>query len=105
MKLELKVTCPTPEPLENGRVVGKDRRYGDTVEYTCSSGFRLTGGDKKRSCGAAGEWSGGAPVCKEIRCAGPVPVDHADYSLAGDKPGAVVKYRCTKVGDNCVGAM
>lgn len=91
-----KVTCPTPEPLENGRVVGKERRYGDTIEYTCSAGFRLTGGDKKRSCLGTAAWSGGAPVCKEIRCASPVPVDNADCELLSDKPGAVVKYRCRK---------
>ena len=89
-----KVTCPSPQPLENGHVVGKERRYGDTIDYTCSSLFRLTGGDKKRSCLATAEWSGGAPVCKEIRCSSPVPSDHATYKMVSDKPGAVVRYRC-----------
>ena len=91
-----KVTCPIPEPFENGHVVGKERRYGDTIDYTCSSRFRLTGGDKKRSCLATAKWSGGAPLCKEIRCSSPVPTDHASYKIVSDKPGAVVEYRCEK---------
>ena len=37
---------------------------GDVVTYSCDDGFGLRG-DRQRTCGTDGEWSGSEPTCDE----------------------------------------
>ena len=56
------VTCPELLNPANGRVSVTGLTFGSIANYTCDSGFTLSG-DAQRSCTAGGFWSGSAPVC------------------------------------------
>ena len=48
------ITCS----MGNGGVVF----FGETCNYTCNTGYELTGSDT-RTCWNDGSWSGSDPVC------------------------------------------
>ena len=54
--------CPD-ETISKGRVSGGNS-YGDSITYTCNSGYGLVGGDVTRKCGLDGQWKGKRPSCK-----------------------------------------
>ena len=54
--------CDEPETLINGDKDNTGNMEGDTVTYSCNSGFKLSG-DSLRTCQSNGEWSGTQPKC------------------------------------------
>ena len=61
--------CGDPgTPSNGGRTLDGTRR-GDSVEYTCNTGFRLIG-NAARECQQNGIWSGTLPTCnsKDSAC-------------------------------------
>ncbi|XP_066302889.1 sushi, von Willebrand factor type A, EGF and pentraxin domain-containing protein 1-like [Branchiostoma lanceolatum] len=58
--------CPDLSPPLNGNVTGQTF-YGDTVIYTCSEGYELTG-ITARICQADQQWSGTEPICQKMKC-------------------------------------
>ena len=54
--------CDDPETLDNGEKVSSGSFVGDTVTYSCNSGFNLSG-DANRTCQSDGQWSGAQPKC------------------------------------------
>ncbi len=40
--------------------------FGDTVAYTCVTGYEVQSGSAVRKCQANKQWSGDAPVCDSM---------------------------------------
>ena len=57
------VRCPNLPTLQNGRVIQRGNKPGDTATYVCNSGYELVG-QSDRTCQTGGDWSGEAPTCK-----------------------------------------
>jgi len=89
-----KSKCFPPFRMNNGKIVGDDFSYGETIEYICDKGYQLTGGDSVRTCTAIGIWSGNAPSCNLIFCPTPnrsnIIVVGTEYSY-----GSILEYRCS----------
>ena len=51
--------------VENSGVnpVKSQYNYGDSVTYTCNTGYQNTGGPLNRICTDTNTWSGAVPVC------------------------------------------
>ena len=56
--------CSCPPFPTNGLISGCNITdiVGDTVEYSCGSGYHLVGADT-RTCQTGGNWTGSAPTC------------------------------------------
>lgn len=54
--------CGDPGTPTNGDKIETGSMEGDTVYYTCDSGFKLSG-DVTRTCQSNGQWSGTLPKC------------------------------------------
>ena len=59
LHFSLGITCSDLENPANGAVTVNP---GDTVTYTCISGYELVGADTL-TCGSDGKWSPEPPVC------------------------------------------
>ncbi|XP_039184898.1 sushi, von Willebrand factor type A, EGF and pentraxin domain-containing protein 1-like isoform X1 [Crotalus tigris] len=77
-----KISCGSPEPIDNGSVVGKDFLLGDEVFYSCNRGYELQG-PTRRICHVNKKWTPFAPTCVSIRCEAPPTVANA-FSIATD---------------------
>ncbi|XP_059487265.1 sushi, von Willebrand factor type A, EGF and pentraxin domain-containing protein 1-like isoform X2 [Neocloeon triangulifer] len=69
-----RINCGTPEPLENGLVLGDSYDFGAVLLYECFPGYEMMEGDERRECQDTGRWSGRQPFCTEIKCKLPVVV-------------------------------
>ncbi|CAH1262671.1 CSMD3 [Branchiostoma lanceolatum] len=61
-----KIQCSTLNPPTSGSVSG-GHEYGDTVQFSCWTGYTLTG-SSNRTCQEDGLWSGAQPTCAENEC-------------------------------------
>ncbi|XP_076439986.1 sushi, von Willebrand factor type A, EGF and pentraxin domain-containing protein 1-like isoform X2 [Babylonia areolata] len=95
------ITCPQPEVVLHGSVLGDVFTFGAEISYTCDEGYDLAGLSSRR-CEASGAWEGVAPVCEIITCPQPEAVLHG--SVLGDvfTFGAEINYECDE-GHNLVG--
>lgn len=57
------VDCGNLDNPQNGQVRLSGTVLGSTATYSCNSGFRLVG-KNRRVCQPSGEWSGEAPTCE-----------------------------------------
>ncbi|XP_065668355.1 sushi, von Willebrand factor type A, EGF and pentraxin domain-containing protein 1 isoform X2 [Hydra vulgaris] len=63
-------SCGYPGLPKYGILDGIVFLFGKTVNYSCSSGYKLIG-DTSRKCMLSGTWSGTLPICQEITCGDP----------------------------------
>uniref|UniRef100_W5L2V9 Sushi domain-containing protein n=2 Tax=Astyanax mexicanus TaxID=7994 RepID=W5L2V9_ASTMX len=56
-------SCPPPELLANGKMLGRVFRVGHEVHFLCNAGFELTGAET-RVCQDSLTWSGEHAACK-----------------------------------------
>ncbi|CAM4663529.1 unnamed protein product [Lepidochelys olivacea] len=85
LKFCKKKSCGHPGELENGRVIVTDTHFGSTVYFTCEEGHRLIGQPYRR-CEISGmhvAWSGGDPICEQVRC--PAPQIQNGRRVSGDR--------------------
>ncbi|ETE67092.1 Sushi, von Willebrand factor type A, EGF and pentraxin domain-containing protein 1, partial [Ophiophagus hannah] len=75
-----KISCGSPEPVDNGPVVGKGFLLGDEVLYSCNQGYELQG-PTRRICHVNKKWAALALTCVSIRCEAPPTVANA-FSIA-----------------------
>ncbi|XP_055511026.1 C4b-binding protein-like isoform X2 [Leucoraja erinacea] len=76
------VKCSDLPAIENGKSPrtpsGEDFwGYGMVAEFSCNDGYSLIG-PSSIICEAAGEWSGAAPKCKDVKCPNPNTPAHGD---------------------------
>ncbi len=58
------VTCDAlPNPMNGSVATAGGRVFEQWAEYSCSSGYALSGGNTRRQCQADRTWSGTAPTC------------------------------------------
>ena len=79
------IYCGFPGYLEHGHTSGLDYSYGDTIAHTCGPGHVLRG-PANQTCLGSGQWSGGRPVCEEVRCAVP-ELEHGAVTRDTSDPG------------------
>ena len=63
------VSCPELNNLENGMIKCQSKEvkkylYEDTCNFTCDTGYELTGSDT-RTCQSDGSWSGNENICEK----------------------------------------
>jgi hypothetical protein len=61
------VTCPALGAPSNGSVDDGANEYDTIADYSCDTGYEVTGGTEVR-CGAAGAWVGTPPTCAPVAC-------------------------------------
>ncbi|CAH1777826.1 unnamed protein product [Owenia fusiformis] len=59
-----RVNCGDPGTSNNTNRALNGTRYGDTVSYTCTSAYKYESGDRTRTCGANGTWTGQILTCQ-----------------------------------------
>ncbi|XP_060607592.1 uncharacterized protein LOC132759768 [Ruditapes philippinarum] len=59
------LSCRTPEKITYGSTSLTGTNPGDTVTYSCNSGYTITSGSASRTC-SGGIWSGSQPTCGDI---------------------------------------
>ncbi|XP_064626004.1 sushi, von Willebrand factor type A, EGF and pentraxin domain-containing protein 1-like [Lineus longissimus] len=85
-------TCPDLPPIVNGHTEGKST-YGSTVIYSCDIAYILLG-ETRLSCNEDGEWSAAPPVCEEIVCPFPNPLENGEVTMTGVTFKDVARFTC-----------
>ena len=98
LPLCLRVKCPVPEEIPNGRFEGSSFFYNDTIQYECNTGYSLEGA-AFLACQSNGSWSHSTPSCQIINCGEPPSTDLAKIIPIGNPPepnsyGSDVLYVC-----------
>ena len=63
-RVRMLVDCVVEDPLPDmASVTSTTVTYGDSVTYSCESGYEPVG-ENPRVCGLAGLWSAPPPVCQ-----------------------------------------
>nr|WAH70954.1 complement control protein [Eptesicus fuscus gammaherpesvirus] len=85
------VSSPTPD---------RPTAFGAVAVYSCNEGYQMIGSPRS-SCllasnGAGVEWVPDPPICKQIQCRPPAPIDNASFQPVKDEYGygEVVTYTC-----------
>ena len=86
-------TCPSPNPIENGKIIGDSYGLGRTIEYQCNEGYRLEGSGH-RMCLPTLFWSGEHPSCVKIECPVPTAPLHGHVVGVSYKFGDSITYEC-----------
>lgn len=90
------VACPTRMAPANGAIAPSSGPYtfGDTITYTCSPGYSLTGGQAMQDCLASGSWSSTAPSCAPNLCPALSAPANGSVDDMMRTPGTVAAYSC-----------
>lgn len=88
-------SCGSPDKQLNTTIKGTNFDVGSKISYHCPEGHKLVG-ERIRSCGTEGFWSGLAPSCKYIDCGPLPPLPHGAVALALSRTtyGANATYTC-----------
>ena len=89
------VKCSIPVSPRFGRIDGNRYEKGDTVTYICDSGYKPNG-PTTHVCLSNGEWDNKPPLCEQIECRAPIPVENAIITNEKSKyvPGMAINYKC-----------
>uniref|UniRef100_A0A3Q2CZJ5 Sushi, von Willebrand factor type A, EGF and pentraxin domain containing 1 n=1 Tax=Cyprinodon variegatus TaxID=28743 RepID=A0A3Q2CZJ5_CYPVA len=87
------VECSIPKQIANGKVVYTKLQYGHSATYSCHRGFRLQG-PGTLNCMADGEWDSEPPVCMQISCTLPQPIENGFVEGQDQSFGVTIFYSC-----------
>uniref|UniRef100_A0A8C7PT42 Sushi, von Willebrand factor type A, EGF and pentraxin domain-containing protein 1 n=1 Tax=Oncorhynchus mykiss TaxID=8022 RepID=A0A8C7PT42_ONCMY len=87
------IECPVPKEIPNGKVAYNKLQFNHVVNFSCHRGYRLHGPETLK-CLANGEWDEGTPVCVQIYCAPPNPIDNGFVEGLDHKFGVTIFYSC-----------
>ncbi|XP_078098385.1 complement component receptor 1-like protein isoform X2 [Mustelus asterias] len=74
------IVCDPPGPISNGNVTQRDRWiYGMDATFSCHAGYTLIG-QHTINCTDTGNWSQEAPICQEIVCDPPGPINNGNVT-------------------------
>ena len=74
-RLSIAVDCDLLPNPTNGQVSNNGTTFGETVTYSCNTGYDLVG-DNTRTCQATGNWSGSAPTCECMLLLSNMPIKY-----------------------------
>ncbi|KAG7461968.1 hypothetical protein MATL_G00196770 [Megalops atlanticus] len=87
------IECTAPKEIPNGMVSYSRLQFRHTVTYTCRRGFRLEG-PESLNCLETGEWDKETPVCVQIYCSPPQPIENGFVEGQDYKFGVTIFYSC-----------
>ncbi|XP_074555287.1 sushi, von Willebrand factor type A, EGF and pentraxin domain-containing protein 1 [Halichoeres trimaculatus] len=87
------IECSLPKQITNGKVVYTKLQFGHSVSYFCRRGYRLKG-PETLSCLSSGEWSTQPPVCVQISCTPPQPIENGFVEGQDHSFGVTIFYSC-----------
>lgn len=90
---DVPVSCSGATDPAHGTVSATSVTYGQSITYTCSTGYSLVG-TGSRTCGADGTFSGSAPSCVIVSCGGAVAPTHGTVSAMTADFGSSISYGC-----------
>lgn len=85
--------CSAPKPTANGKVTFSKLQFGQDAVYSCRRGYRLQGPDTL-TCLSSGAWDAEPPVCVQISCTPPQPVDNGFVEGQDHSFGVTIFYSC-----------
>uniref|UniRef100_A0A4W3I336 Sushi, von Willebrand factor type A, EGF and pentraxin domain containing 1 n=1 Tax=Callorhinchus milii TaxID=7868 RepID=A0A4W3I336_CALMI len=84
--------CGPPEDISFGFLNGSSFKFGESVNYVCFYGYKLTG-DPVRRCLHNGSWSGSVPICVPCKCQ--PPVIRNGFTISKDfSCGNLISFHC-----------
>ncbi|XP_053177938.1 coagulation factor XIII B chain-like isoform X7 [Scomber japonicus] len=77
--------CPVIRVENNVQVIGdlEEGNYGNVIRFSCKIRNQILEGPSEIYCDENGQWSGTAPICKEVTCA-PLKIDNGN--VPNEKP-------------------
>ncbi|XP_058886297.1 sushi, von Willebrand factor type A, EGF and pentraxin domain-containing protein 1 isoform X1 [Acipenser ruthenus] len=87
------IECPKPVEIDNGKVFYSKLQYSHGLTYTCNRGFQLEG-QGQLTCLETGQWDAQAPVCKNIYCGAPQPIENGFVEGVDHSYGSTIIYSC-----------
>ncbi|XP_068719046.1 sushi, von Willebrand factor type A, EGF and pentraxin domain-containing protein 1-like [Montipora capricornis] len=84
--------CPEPSEPSNGKLIGLQRKNGDTVRYECNVGYNLVGQSFVICQNNA--WSAATPSCNKVNCGTPPPVTNGIITGSDYTYNAKITYSC-----------
>ncbi|XP_058479498.1 sushi, von Willebrand factor type A, EGF and pentraxin domain-containing protein 1 isoform X3 [Solea solea] len=87
------IECPIPKQIVSGKVVYTKLQFGHSASYSCRRGYRLQGPETLK-CLASGEWDSEPPVCIQISCTPPQPIDNGFVEGQDHSFGVTIFYSC-----------
>uniref|UniRef100_A0A8C7FUX9 Sushi, von Willebrand factor type A, EGF and pentraxin domain-containing protein 1 n=1 Tax=Oncorhynchus kisutch TaxID=8019 RepID=A0A8C7FUX9_ONCKI len=87
------IECSVPKEIPSGKVAYTKLQFSHAVTYSCRRGYRLQG-PKTLKCLANGQWDQETPVCVQIYCAPPNPIDNGFVEGLDHKFGVTIFYSC-----------
>ncbi|XP_075025547.1 beta-2-glycoprotein 1 isoform X1 [Calonectris borealis] len=83
--------CPSPGPLQHGKIDFIDLHYQSSISFSCEPGYNLVG-TRTSQCMADGKWSGTFPQCQPVTCAPPSLPEFGVLSYRRLKPGNISNF-------------
>ncbi|XP_062602399.1 collagen alpha-1(XXI) chain-like [Saccostrea cucullata] len=91
---EVITTCDYPGTPNNGKLHGSDFSQGESVTYSCETGYKLDG-NQKRTCQSGKVWSGSLPSCiSDTSCGNPGTPSNGHLHGSDFSKGDTVTYSC-----------
>ncbi|CAN9509297.1 unnamed protein product [Ophioblennius macclurei] len=87
------IECSAPKQIASGRVVYTKLQFGHNAVYSCRRGYRLRGPESLR-CLADGKWDAEPPLCVQISCPPPRPLENGLVEGQDHSFGLTIFYSC-----------
>uniref|UniRef100_A0A667ZKN9 Sushi, von Willebrand factor type A, EGF and pentraxin domain-containing protein 1 n=1 Tax=Myripristis murdjan TaxID=586833 RepID=A0A667ZKN9_9TELE len=87
------IECSIPKPVDNGKVTYTKLQFGHGATFSCRRGYRLQGPETLK-CLANGEWDMEPPVCTQISCTPPRPIENGFVEGLDHSFGVTIFYSC-----------
>ncbi|XP_066283044.1 sushi, von Willebrand factor type A, EGF and pentraxin domain-containing protein 1-like [Branchiostoma lanceolatum] len=98
----IRMECATLDAPMHGSVVSGTSYVGDTVTFSCHTGYEITIGSPSRTCQTTQTWTGTQPTCTKIKC--PSVSAPANGYMVGDiEFGDQLQFSCSP-GHQLVGS-
>ncbi len=95
------VVCSGAISPANGNVSAGTANYGNSVTYTCNSGYTLNG-TNTQACQANGTFNGSPPTCTAVTCTGAIAPTNGNVSGGSASYPNTITYGCSS-GYNLTG--
>uniref|UniRef100_A0A3Q3JW62 Sushi, von Willebrand factor type A, EGF and pentraxin domain-containing protein 1 n=1 Tax=Monopterus albus TaxID=43700 RepID=A0A3Q3JW62_MONAL len=87
------IECSIPKQIAHGKVVYTKLQFGHSATFSCRHGYRLQGPEMLK-CLPSGEWDVEPPVCAQISCTPPQPIENGFVEGQDHSFGVTIFYSC-----------